>query len=117
MIPHYKESPLVQKAITDMEKYLDEKHGRVQETEHAAETAIGSEQKPSAVAADRRSEQEPVSVSQSQPQKVELVSRAKGEVKKSVLQSLKDFQARAKAQEQNKATEKSKAHKKGEVEL
>lgn len=117
MIPHYKESPLVQKAITDMEKYLDEKHGRVQEAEHAAETAIGSEQKPSAVAADRRSEQEPVSVSQSQPQKVELVSRAKGEVKKSVLQSLKDFQARAKAQEQNKATEKSKAHKKGEVEL
>ena len=117
MIPHYKESPLVQKAITDMEKYLDEKYGRVQEAEHAAETAIGSEQKPSAVAADRRSEQEPVSVSQSQPQKVELVSRAKGEVKKSVLQSLKDFQARAKAQEQNKTTEKSKTHKKGEVEL
>jgi hypothetical protein len=104
MIPYYKENPLVQKAITDMEKYLDEKHGRVQETEHAAETAIGSEQKP-------------VSVSQSQPQKVEAASRAKGEVKKSVLQSLKDFQARAKAQEQNKATEKSKAHKKGEVEL
>ncbi len=25
MIPHYKESPLVQKAIADMEKYLDEK--------------------------------------------------------------------------------------------
>lgn len=104
MIPHYKENPLVQKAITDMEKYLDEKHGRVQETEHAAETAIGSEQKP-------------VSVSQSQPQKVEAASRAKGEVKKSVLQSLKDFQARAKAQEQNKTTEKSKIHKKGEVEL
>ena len=105
MIPHYKENPLVQKAITDMEKYLDEKHGRVQETEHAAETAIGSEQKP-------------VSVSQSQPQKVEVASRAKGEVKKSVLQSLKDFQARAKAQEQeNKEVEKSKAHKKGDVEL
>ena len=26
MIPHYKESPLVQKAIADMEKYLSEKH-------------------------------------------------------------------------------------------
>ena len=24
MIPHYKESPLVQKAINDMEKYLNE---------------------------------------------------------------------------------------------
>lgn len=138
MIPHYKESPLVQKAITDMEKYLDEKHGRLQETEHAAETVIGNEQKPSEITADRRSEQavkpqerienrqenseisteqEPVFVSKSQSQKVEPASRAKGEVKKSVLQSLKDFQARAKAQEQNKATEKSKAHKKGEVEL
>ena len=117
MIPHYKESPLVQKAIADMEKYLDEKHGRVKETEHTAETAIGSGQKSSAVAADRRAEQEPASVSQSQPQKAEPAGRAKGEVKKSVLQSLKDFQARAKAQEQNKTTEKSKTHKKGEVEL
>ena len=42
----------------------------------------------------------------------------KGELKKSVLQSLKEFQARAKAQEQeNKEVEKSKAHKKGDVEL
>ena len=138
MIPHYKESPLVQKAIADMEKYLDEKHGRVKETEHTAETVIGSEQKTSEVSADRRSEQaveaqerienrqdsseisteqELVSVSQNQPQKAEPGSREKGEVKKSVLQSLKDFQARAKAQEQNKTTEKSKTHKKGEVEL
>ena len=117
MIPHYKESPLVQKAIADMEKYLDEKHGRVKETEYTTETVIGSGQKPSAVAADRRAEQEPVSVNRSQPQKAEPASRAKGEVKKSVLQSLKDFQARAKAQEQNKTTEKSKTHKKGEVEL
>jgi hypothetical protein len=42
----------------------------------------------------------------------------KGELKKSVLQSLKEFQARAKAQEQkNKEAEKTKAHKKGDVEL
>ena len=138
MIPHYKESPLVQNAIADMEKYLDEKHGRVRETEYVAETVIGSGQKPSEISAGRKSEQavkpqerienrqesseiltdqEPVSVSQNQPQKAEPASRAKGEVKKSVLQSLKDFQARAKAQEQNKTTEKSKTHKKGEVEL
>ena len=90
---------------------------RVKETEHTTETVIGSGQKPSAVAEDRRAEQEPVSVNRSQPQKAEPASRAKGEVKKSVLQSLKDFQARAKAQEQNKTTEKSKTHKKGEVEL
>ena len=60
-----------------MEKYLDEKHGRVKETEHTAETVIESGQKPSAVTADRRAEQEPVSVSQSQPQKAEPASRAK----------------------------------------
>ena len=104
-------------AMNKFSKYLDEKHGRVKETEHTAETVIGSGQKPSAVTADRRAKQEPVSVSQSQTQKAEPASRAKGEVKKSVLQSLKDFQAKAKAQEQNKTTEKSKTHKKGEVEL
>ena len=37
MIPHYKESPLVQKAINDMEKYLNEKHGKVQEAEQTVE--------------------------------------------------------------------------------
>ena len=37
MIPHYKESPLVQKAINDMEKYLNEKHEKVQETKQTVE--------------------------------------------------------------------------------
>ena len=37
MIQHYKESPLVQKAINDMEKYLNEKHGKVQEAEQTVE--------------------------------------------------------------------------------
>ena len=49
---------------------------------------------------------------------IDLESVEKGELKKSVLQSLKEFQARAKAQEQKEmATEKSKAHEKGDVEL
>ena len=48
----------------------------------------------------------------------EKARTGKGELKKSVLQSLKEFQARAKAHEQKEmATEKSKAHKKGGVEL
>ena len=37
MIPHYKESPLVQNAINDMEKYLNEKHEKVQETKQTVE--------------------------------------------------------------------------------
>ena len=61
---------------------------------------------------------ESVSVEENQTQKKEPAKGERGELKKSVLQSLKEFQARAKAQEQkNKEAEKSKAHKKGYVEL
>ena len=61
---------------------------------------------------------ESVSVEPNQEQNKEPAKGEKGELKKSVLQSLKEFQARAKAQEQeNKEVEKSKAHKKGDVEL
>ena len=110
MIPHYKESPLVQKAINDMEKYLNEKHGKVQEAEQTVEV---KQEVPEAPV-----KKESVSVEPNQTQKKEPVKGEKGELKKSVLQSLKEFQARAKAQEQkNKEAEKSKAHKKGDVEL
>ena len=110
MIPHYRESPLVQKAINDMEKYLNEKHGKVQEAEQTVEV---KQEVPEAPV-----KKESVSVEPNQTQKKEPAKGEKGEVKKSVLQSLKDFQARAKAQEQkNKEAEKSKAHKKGDVEL
>ena len=110
MIPHYKESPLVQKAINDMEKYLNEKHGKVQEAEQTVEV---KQEVPEAPV-----KKESVSVEPNQTQKKEPVKGEKGELKKSVLQSLKEFQVRVKAQEQKEmATEKSKAHKKGDVEL
>lgn len=110
MIPHYKESPLVQKAINDMEKYLNEKHGKVQEAEQTVEV---KQEVPEAPA-----KKESVSVEPNQTQKREPAKGEKGELKKSVLQSLKEFQARAKAQEQKEmTTEKSKARKKGDVEL
>ena len=110
MIPHYKESPLVQKAINDMEKYLNEKHGKVQETEQTVEVKQEVSETPV--------KKESVSVEPNREQNKEPAKGGKGELKKSVLQSLKEFQARAKAQEQKEmATEKSKAHKKGNVEL
>ena len=110
MIPHYKESPLVQKAINDMEKYLNEKHGKVQE----AEQTVKVKQEVSEALVKK----EAVSVEANQTQKKEPVKNEKGELKKSVLQSLKEFQTREKAQEQkNKEAEKSKAHRKGVVEL
>lgn len=110
MIPHYKESPLVQKAINDMEKYLNEKHGKVQEAEQTVEVKQKVSETPF--------KKESVSVEPNREQNKEPAKGGKGELKKSVLQSLKEFQARAKAQEQKEmATEKSKAHKKGNVEL
>ena len=47
--------------------------------------------------------------------KEKKVTREPGSIKKSVLQSLKDYQARVKAQE--KAQEKNNEHKKGDMEL
>ncbi len=110
MIPHYKESPLVQKAINDMEKYLNEKHGKVQEAEQTVEVKQEVSETPV--------KKESISVEPNREQNKELAKGEKGELKKSVLQSLKEFQARAKAQEQKEmATGKSKARKKGDVEI
>lgn len=105
MIPHYKESPLVQKAINDMEKYLDKKHGKGQETERTMEV------KQEVSEAFR--EKECVSINQSQTQKFE-----KGELKKSVLQSLRDFQARVQEKDtKNNVSERSEVCKKKKTEL
>ena len=100
----------IQKAINDMEKYLNEKHEKVQETKQTVEV---KQEVPEAPV-----KKESGSVEPNQTQKKEPAKGEKGELKKSVLQSLKKFQARAKAQEQkNKEAEKTKAHKKGDVEL
>lgn len=84
MIQHYKESPLVQKAMDDVEKYFAQK----QELTKIEEKPIQKENVP-------------------QPK-----SR-----KESVLQALRERQAKIKEQEQNTSKEKSKAHKKGDVTL
>ena len=55
MIPHYKESPLVQKAINDMEKYLNEKHGKVQEAEQTVEVKQEVSEAPVKKESDRKS--------------------------------------------------------------
>ena len=97
MIPHYKESPLVQKAINDMEKYLaDKKNKQAEITEELSEKQSGKN-----IDVEKNAEKK--------------VTREPGSIKKSVLQSLKDYQARVKAQE--KAKEKNNEHKKGDMEL
>ena len=97
MIPHYKKSPLVQKAINDMEKYLaDKKNKQAEITEELSEKQSGKN-----IDVEKNAEKK--------------VTREPGSIKKSVLQSLKDYQARVKAQE--KAKEKNNEHKKGDMEL
>lgn len=97
MIPHYKESPLVQKTINDMEKYLaDKKNKQAEITEELSEKQSGKN-----IDVEKNAEKK--------------VTREPGSIKKSVLQSLKDYQARVKAQE--KAQEKNNEHKKGDMEL
>ena len=86
MIPHYKESPLVQKAINDMEKYLNEKHGKVQEAEQTVEV---KQEVPEAPV-----KKESVSVEPNREQNKEPAKGGKRELKKSVLQSLKEFQGK-----------------------
>ena len=89
MIRHYKESPLVQKAMNDVEKYFAQKQQLTKRTEQA----VG----------DKSVQKE----NGSQPKSK----------KESVLQALRERQAKIKEQEQNAAKEKSRTHKKGEVSL
>ena len=102
MIPHYKESPLVQKAINDMEKYLNEKHEKVQETKQTVEV---KQEVPEAPV-----KKESGSVEPNRAQKKEPAKGEKGELKKSVLQSLKKFQARAKARNRKIKKQKKPKH-------
>ena len=89
MIKHYKESPLVQKAMDDVEKYF----ARKQELTKRAEQVVGDK-----------------------PIQKENVSHPKSR-KESVLQALRERQAKIKEQEQTATKEKSRTHKKGEVSL
>lgn len=89
MIKHYKESPLVQKAMDDVEKYF----ARKQELTKRTEQVVGDK-----------------------PIQKENVSHPKSR-KESVLQALRERQAKIKEQEQTATKEKSRTHKKGEVSL
>ena len=89
MIQHYKESPLVQKAMDDVEKYFASK----QEITKS------------------RKKQLKISLYQKK------IFRSQRGRKESVLQALRERQAKIKEQEQNTSKEKSKAHKKGDVTL
>ena len=121
MIEHFKESPLVQDAIVKMQAYLDgqqEKTPVVQETEEVQrkQEPIKYEQheEPAGKTTEATSKPEPV---QTQIKKPETKKEHTGGKKESVLQALRDRQAKLKAQEPNKSKDKTQAQKKGDMEL
>lgn len=97
-IPHYRESPLVQKAIADMEAILSERTGQYKsEPDKEAESKAP----------------EPGKKAETVPKTDRDISG--GSKKQSVLNALRERQARMKAQE--KQGQKPQAHRKGEQEL
>lgn len=99
LIPHYRESPLVQKAVTDVKTYL--------ENQMEKETDKNLPENKERQTVDGKT----------QGERKEISQRQKGGRKESVLQALRERQAKLKAQEQAKQNEKSHTKKKGEQEL
>lgn len=104
LVPHYKESPLVQKAMADLEKMLAEEQRREEPVQAEPTTKQGGQDRPGYTA-----------------QKPEAAKPAR--VRQSVLAALRERQAKQKAQEQQAQKEVQKTektthgHRKGEPEL
>ena len=124
LVPHYKESPLVQQAIADLEQILsDRRQEKIaekpqekqaqKETEQAQKTQISADEGKVASVPETASEQK------KQPEKIlgkdNSVSEGTGR-KHSVLKALRERQAKLK-QEQKSTEQKAQNHKKGEQEL
>lgn len=120
-IPHYKESPLVQKAIADLEKILSENREKEVAPEAGKQESEQTE-KPSIVKdkAGMEASSETVLMPEQTPEKVleahSTVPEGTGR-KQSVLKALRERQAKLKSQEQKGTEQKSQERKKGEQEL
>lgn len=124
LVPHYKESPLVQQAIADLEQILsDRRQEKIaekpqekqaqKETEQAQKTQISADEGKVASVPETALEQK------KQPETIlgkdNSVSEGTGR-KQSVLKALRERQAKLK-QEQKCTEQKAQNHKKGEQEL
>lgn len=102
LVPYYKDHPLVQRAISDLEEILSQKQQMIEKavvSESSQEQPIKPEKTP-----------------EKEPDKDSSMSKGTGK-KESVLKALRERQARLKEQNQDKDEQKSKEHKKGEQEL
>lgn len=121
LVPHYKESPLVRKAIADLEKIFSEK--KEQETAMEAEKQQMKQPGKPSIAKDRagmeaagEADLKPEKTPEKAPETHSSVSEGTGR-KQSVLQALRERQAKLKAQEQKETEQKPQRRKKGEQEL
>lgn len=124
LVPHYKESPLVQQAIADLEKMLSDRRQEKttekpqekqaqKEAEQTQEPQVPAD-KEKAVAVPETAP-EPKKQPEMIPGKDNSVPEGTGR-KQSVLKALRERQAKLK-QEQEKTEQKAQNHKKGEQEL
>lgn len=124
LVPHYKESPLVQQAIADLEQILSDRRQEKtaekpqekqaqKETEQVQKPQISADEGKAASVPETASEQkkQPETI----PGKDNSVSEGTGR-KQSVLKALRERQAKLK-QEQKSTEQKAQNHKKGEQEL
>lgn len=102
LVPYYKDHPLVQGAISDLEEIISQKQ-QMMGKEVVPESFQGQQIKP---------EKTP----EKAPEKESSTSKGTGK-KESVLKALRERQVRLKEQNQDKDEQKSKGHKKGEQEL
>jgi antirestriction protein ArdC len=101
LVPHYKESPLVQKAMADLEEMLIKENQKENEVQPKYESGREEQDKP---------------MQNVQKQEAEKPTG----VRQSVLAALRERQAKQKAQEQKeeqKAEKKTQGHRKGEPEI
>ena len=117
-IPHYKESPLVQKAIADLETIMEREKGMESRTEpdkNGQEQAQETKDRP--VSGNAHETAAELEKPQKTTPETDRSDGNGGGRKQSVLQALRERQAKLKAQENQKPEKEPKAHKKGEQEL
>lgn len=121
LVPHYKESPLVQKAIADLEKILSGKQDREvvpevqkQESKRTEKSSLAKNKTGREASGGAAFEMDKPSVEALETRSTtsEGISR-----KESVLKALRERQAKRKAQESKSTEQKSQERKKGEQEL
>lgn len=121
LVPHYKESPLVQKAIADLERILSEKREReaaseVQRQENEQPEKPSTEKDKAGIEVTKETDLKTEKTPEKAPETHSSVPEGTGR-KQSVLKALRERQAKLKAQEQKETEQKPQRRKKGEQEL